>query len=104
MRGAERTFAALADLYPDAPIFTLLYDETGIGARFAGRAIHTSPLQRLGVGQRGFIRLLPPYTWAVQEPELPPSDVVPSSSSPFAHGRRAPAEAVHSRHLHAPVR
>lgn len=26
-RGAERTFAAIADLSPDAPIFTLLYDE-----------------------------------------------------------------------------
>ena len=104
MRGAERTFAALADLYPDAPIFTLLYDEAGIGARFAGRAIHTSPLQRLGVGQRGFRRLLPLYPWAVRELELPPSDVVLSSSSAFAHGVRVPPEAVHVCYCHAPFR
>ena len=47
MRGAERTFAAIADLYSQAPIFTLLYDEQGTDGRFAGRAITTSPLQRL---------------------------------------------------------
>ncbi len=51
MRGAERTFAAIAELYPQAPIFTLLYDEQGTGGRFADRTIVTSPLQRLGVRQ-----------------------------------------------------
>ena len=29
MRGAERTFSAIVELYPRAPIFTLLYDEQG---------------------------------------------------------------------------
>ena len=36
MRGAERTFAAIAELYADAPILTLLYDEKSTGGRFAG--------------------------------------------------------------------
>ncbi len=66
MRGAERTFAAIADLYPQAPILTLLYDEQGTNERFAGRSIHTSPLQRLGVGQSRFRRLLPLYPLAVE--------------------------------------
>jgi glycosyltransferase involved in cell wall biosynthesis len=104
MRGAERTFAAIAELYPDAPIFTLLYDDAGVGARFSGREIHTSPLQRLGVGQRGFRRLLPLYPWAVGQLELPPSDVVLSSSSAFAHGVRVPPGAAHVCYCHAPFR
>lgn len=104
MRGAERTFAAIADLYDDAPVFTLLYDEAGVGARFSGREIHTSPLQRFGVGQRGFRRLLPLYPWAVGQLELPRSDVVLSSSSAFAHGVRVPPEAVHVCYCHAPFR
>ncbi len=29
LRGAERTFAAMTDVWPEAPIFTLLYDEAG---------------------------------------------------------------------------
>src|SRR5204862_5984975 len=56
MRGAERTFAALAEHYSDAPIATLLYDEAGTSGRFSGREIITSPLQRLGVSQAAFRR------------------------------------------------
>jgi len=104
MRGAERTFAAIADLYPCAPIFTLLYDEQGTSGRFAGRAITTSVLQRLGLGQANFRRLLPLYPWAVERLEPPPSELVLSSSSAFAHGLRAPAGAVHICYCHAPFR
>jgi glycosyltransferase involved in cell wall biosynthesis len=104
MRGAERTFAAIAELYPKAPIFTLLYDERGTGGRFAGRSITTSPLQRLRVGQASFRRLLVLYPWAVGQLELPASDVVLSSSSAFAHGVRAPQGAIHICYCHAPFR
>ena len=104
MRGAERTFAAMAELYTQAPIFTLLYDEAGTGHRFAGRAITTSPLQRLGVGQRGFRRLLPLYPIAVEHLKPAPCEVVLSSSSAFAHGIRVPDGAVHVCYCHAPFR
>ncbi|HEY4428647.1 MAG TPA: glycosyltransferase [Solirubrobacteraceae bacterium] len=104
MRGAERTFAAIAELYVDSPIFTLLYDEGGTGGRFAGRSITTSPLQRLGVGQASFRRLLVLYPWAIERLRLGPSDVVLSSSSAFAHGVRVPPGAVHICYCHAPFR
>jgi len=104
MRGAERTFAAMADIYPHAPIFTLLFDEKGTKGRFAGRSVHTSPLNRLGVGQRHFRRLLPFYPWAVRQLELPPSEVVLTSSSAFAHGVRVPPGAMHICYCHAPFR
>jgi glycosyltransferase involved in cell wall biosynthesis len=104
MRGAERTFAAMAELFPDAPIFTLLYDEAGTGASFEGRAITTSALQRLGVRQESFRRLLPLYPWAVRRLRLPPSALVLSSSSAFAHGVRAPSGSVHVCYCHSPFR
>ncbi len=104
MRGAERTFAAMADLYPQAPLFTLLYDEEGTGQRFAGHALTTSPLQRLGFGQSNFRRLLPLYPVAVGRLRLPPSDVILSSSSAFAHGVHIPPGAVHVCYCHAPFR
>jgi glycosyltransferase involved in cell wall biosynthesis len=104
MRGAERTFAAMAELYSRAPIFTLLYDERGTHGRFAGRAITTSPLQRLGVGQKTFRRLLPLYPLAAQRLRPPPCDLVLSSSSAFAHGVRVPQGAVHVCYCHAPFR
>jgi glycosyltransferase involved in cell wall biosynthesis len=104
MRGAERTFAAMAALYSHAPIFTLLYDEDGTNGRFALRSITTSPLQRLGVGQASFRRLLPLYPLAVERLKPPPSDVVLSSSSAFAHGVRVPDGAIHVCYCHAPFR
>jgi len=104
MRGAERTFAAMADLYSQAPIFTLLYDEQGTNGRFARRSITTSPLQRLGVGQDTFRRLLPLYPLAIRRLAPPVSDVVLSSSSAFAHGVRVPDGAVHVCYCHAPFR
>src|SRR6185369_9772412 len=66
MRGAERTFAAIAECFPDAPIYTLLYDEEGTNGRFAGREIKTSYLQRLGLGQKGFRALLPAFPRATR--------------------------------------
>jgi glycosyltransferase involved in cell wall biosynthesis len=104
MRGAERTFAAIAELYPAAPIFTLLYDQAGTDDRFARHAVHSSPLNRLGIGQRHFRRLLPLYPWAIGRLALPPSDVVLSSSSAFAHAVRVPPGAVHVCYCHAPFR
>jgi glycosyltransferase involved in cell wall biosynthesis len=104
MRGAERTFAAMADLYPDAPIFTLLYDARATDLRFSAHPITTSSLQRLGVTQRNFRRLLPLYPSAVRRLALPDSDVVLSSSSAFAHGVRVPPGAVHVCYCHAPFR
>ena len=104
MRGAERTFAALAEHYSDAPIATLLYDEAGTSGRFSGREIITSPLQRLRVSQAAFRRLLPLYPIAIEHLALPPAALVLSSSSAFAHGVRAPADAIHVCYCHAPFR
>ncbi len=104
MRGAERTFAAIAGLYPEAPVFTLLYDEDGTDGRFSGRSITTSPLQRLGVGQSSFRRLLPLYPWAAERLRPDGCQVVLSSSSAFAHGLRPPEGAIHVCYCHAPFR
>lgn len=104
MRGAERTFAAMAELYSRAPIFTLLYDEAGTQGRFAGRTITSSFLQRLGADQTSFRRLLPLYPLAARRLRPQPCDVVLSSSSAFAHGLRVPEGAVHVCYCHAPFR
>jgi glycosyltransferase involved in cell wall biosynthesis len=105
MRGAERTFAAIAELYSQAPIFTLLYDEQGTNGRFSGRSITTSPLQRLGADQATFRRLLPLYPVAARRLRPPAaSEVVISSSSAFAHGARTPEQAAHVCYCYTPFR
>jgi glycosyltransferase involved in cell wall biosynthesis len=103
-RGAERTFAAMAECWPEAPIFTTLFSDAGTHGWFADRTVETSPLQHLGIRQDGFRRLLPLYPWAVGRLDLGRHDVVVSSSSAFAHGVRPDIGAVHVCYCHNPFR
>lgn len=103
MRGAERTFAAMADCWPQAPIHTALYDPEAV-PRFAGREVVVSPLQRLGVRQSGFRKLLPLFPWAVGQLDLSGHELVVSSSSAFAHGVRVDEGARHVCYCHSPFR
>jgi glycosyltransferase involved in cell wall biosynthesis len=104
MRGAERTFAAIAECWPRAPIFTLLCDPKETARAFAGHPVQASYLQRLGVDQRGFRRLLPFFPHATRRLPLMDYDVIVSSSSAFAHGVRVRDHATHICYCHTPFR
>lgn len=104
MRGAERTFAEMAQLWPQAPIHTLLYDEAGTQGRFAGRDVVTSPLQRMHLTQRSFRRLMPLYPTLAEHLRIRDHNLIVSSSSAFAHGIRAAPHARHVCYCHTPFR
>ena len=104
LRGAERVFAALCDMYPDADLFTAVYDERGTEGRFAHRTINTSFLQRLRPTARTFRALLPLYPYAMEALDLRGYDLVISSSSAWSHGVLVDPEAVHVCYCHNPFR
>ena len=104
LRGAERVFAAMCDAWPDADVFTAIYDERGTEGRFAGRAPRTSFLQRLRPTARTFRPLLPLYPYAIESLDLRGYDVVVSSSSAWAHGVLVDPGAVHVSYCHNPFR
>lgn len=104
VRGAERTFAALADLYPQADLFTAVYDPRGTEGRFAHRNVNTSFLQRLRPTSRSFRPLLPFYPYAMEALDLSGYDLVLSSSSAWAHGVIVDPDAVHVCYCHNPFR
>ena len=103
MRGAERTFAAMAELWPGAPIATTVHDPAATGGAFEGHDIRTSFLQHLKPTQRSFRRLLPLYPSAVGRLPVDDASIVISSSSAFAHGVRARDDALHLCYCHNPV-
>ena len=70
LRGAERVFAALCDAWPDADVFTAVYDPRGTEGRFADRRPRTSFLQRLRPTSRTFRPLLPLYPHAIESLDL----------------------------------
>lgn len=104
MRGAERTFAAMCDLWPGAPVASLLHDPKVFDTRLAGHPVRTSPLQHLGAKQSTFKALLPLLPSAAERLDVSGHDLVVSSSSAFAHGVRPDPGAVHVCYCHTPFR
>jgi len=104
LRGAERVFAAICDEWPDADVYTAVYDERGTEGRFAHRHVRTSFLQRLRPTARTFRPLLPFYPHAVESFDLRGYDTVVSSSSAWAHGALVDPGAVHVCYCHNPFR
>src|SRR3954469_25789718 len=104
LRGGERVFLALCDMFPDADVFTAVYDERGTEGRFADRRVHTSFLQRLRPDARSFRRYLPLYPYAMEALDLRGYDLVVSSSSAWAHGVLPDEGAVHVCYCHNPFR
>ena len=104
MRGAERVFSVMCDTFPDADVFTAVYDEEGTLGHFADRHPRTSPLQRLRPTDRTFRAYLPLYPALIEGLDLSAYDLVVSSSSAWAHGVRPRAGAVHLCYCHNPFR
>jgi len=104
VRGAERVFIELCGLWPEADIFTAVYDEHGTEGRFAGRRVHTSFVQRLHPSARTFRALLPLYPSAIESFDLHDYDLIVSSSSAWAHAVLSDAHSVHVSYCHNPFR
>jgi glycosyltransferase involved in cell wall biosynthesis len=105
MGGAERVLKAFADLYPDAPIYTILYDEKVCGKTFPAKRVRTSFLQKAPAFLRKRQRYLFPFMpRAVEGFDLSGFDLVISSSNAFAHGVLVGSQAKHICYCHSPMR
>jgi glycosyltransferase involved in cell wall biosynthesis len=103
LRGAERVFLEMCEIWPDAPVYTAVYDEEGTEGRFAHRDVRPSFLQRLRPNARTFRALLPFYPAAIESLDLSEFDVVVSSSSAWAHAVICD-QAAHVCYCHNPFR
>src|SRR4029079_2560853 len=99
LRGAERVFAAICDAWPDADVFSAVYDEKGTEGRFADRHPQASFRQKLRPTSRTFRPLLPLYPHAVESLDLRGYDIVVSSSSAWAHGGLVHRGDLHVRYM-----
>ncbi|KKR46811.1 MAG: Glycosyl transferase group 1 [Parcubacteria group bacterium GW2011_GWA2_40_8] len=102
--GAERVLEALCDIFPQAPIFTLIYDERGTKGVFKERRIVTSFLQNFEFVKKHH-RLFPPLMpIAVEQFDLSAYQVVISDSASFAKGIITRPESKHICYCHTPTR
>ncbi|MET0205749.1 MAG: glycosyltransferase [Thermoleophilaceae bacterium] len=104
VRGADRVFLEICDLWPEADVFTPVYDERGTEGRLSNRTVNTSFLQRMRPTTRTFRALLPLYPAAIESFDLSSYDVVISSSSAWAHAVICGEQTVHVSYCHNPFR
>ena len=103
MGGAEKVVEVLHEMYPDAPIYTSLYDPKAMPPQYRDWDIRTSFMQKL-VGQKTHRAALLLYPMAFESFDFSDYDVVISSSSAFAKGIITQPRTAHICYKHAPMR
>ena len=102
--GAERVLEAFTELFPYAPIYTLIHDREAMHGRFDDKRIYTSFLQKLPFSRKRH-RFFPPLMpLAIEEFDFTKYDVVLSDSSSYAKGIITRPETLHICYMHTPMR
>lgn len=101
--GAERVVLALAQMWPDAPIYTSLYRADSTFPAFGATDVRSSPLDVLPI-DHSFRNLFPFYPAAFRSFGVLDHDLVISSSSGWAHSVRTAPHTFHAVYCHSPAR
>lgn len=102
--GAEKTLKVLADMFPEAPIYTLLHDEKKLGEWFPKERVRTSRLQKFSWISKNHHLYLGCFPRAVESWDFSEFDLVISASSAFVHGIKTGPETKHICYVHSPAR
>jgi glycosyltransferase involved in cell wall biosynthesis len=104
MRGGEKVLDAICELYPEAPLYTLVHIPGSVSKRIEGRRISSSLAQRLPGAQRFYRQYLPLFPAAVEMFDLDGYDLVISTSHCAVKSVIRPGRAVHVSYCHSPMR
>lgn len=102
--GAERVIQALHELYPEAPIYTSIYNADKLPESFRQMDIRTSYMQHLPLVFNLFKLYWPFYPSAFEGFDLSEYEVILSSSSAFAKGVRKNPQQLHICYCYTPAR
>ena len=101
MRGGEKVLEALCQLFPEADIFTHVYDPGLESETIRRHKIVTTFINSLPRARRYYKHYLPLMPLALEQIDLRGYDLVISSESGPAKGIIPPAGAVHICYCHA---
>jgi glycosyltransferase involved in cell wall biosynthesis len=104
MRGGEKVLEALLRLFPQADIFSLVYDTKKVSDLIRSKQVYTSFINRLPFASKWYQQYLPLMPQALQGFDLRGYDLVISSESGPAKGVVAQPGAYHLCYCHTPMR
>lgn len=102
--GAERCVEIFHELFPEAPIYTSIYNQTNFPGSFQKMDIRTSFMQKIPFIFKNFRLFFALYPLAFLSFKLSEYDVIFSSSSAYAKGICKPKKAIHVCYCYNPMR
>ena len=103
--GAENALTAMLELWPDAPVYTLVYDRHGPCQAFLdGHQVNTSFLQKLPQATRQYRSFLPLMPLAIEQFDLSAYDIIISNSYAVAKGVLTGPDHLHISYCCSPIR
>lgn len=104
MGGAERIIKIFHELFPEAPIYTCVYNEEKMSSEFHSMNIRTTFIQKMPFGKSKYQVYLPLMPMAFEQLNLSEYDMVISSSSSCAKGVITRSNTLHICYCHTPMR
>ncbi len=103
--GAERVLEVVLEMFPQAPIYTLVYRPSRFeGTRLATHPIQTSPLARLPGALKNHYRYLPLFPYFIEQLDLRQFRIVISFNYAVAHGVVLRPDQLHISYTYTPLR
>lgn len=102
--GAERVLLELHHLFPEAPVYTTVYDPTRLPPAMQGWDVRTSFLQRIPFSRRRHQNLLPLMPLAWEQFDLREYDLVITTNSACAKGIFTRPDALNLCYCYTPCR
>lgn len=104
-RGGERVLEVFCELYPDAPLYTLIHQRGCVPPSIEGRKVETSFLNSIPGVHEQYRKFLPLFPKAAESLKIvEDADVVLSSSHCVIKGVKKPKNSVHISYIHSPMR
>lgn len=104
MGGAEKVVINFKQIYEEAPIYTISYNEKNLDRELRNIDVRTSFIQKLPKGHKKHQMYLPFMPTAWEQFDFNDYDVVLSSSSSCAKGIITSPDTVHICYCHSPMR
>jgi glycosyltransferase involved in cell wall biosynthesis len=104
VRGGERCYHTLAQTFPQADLYSVVFDPTSQPEWLSRRNMTTSFLQKVPGSRKYFRQFFMFYPHAVEQFDLNAYDLVISSSAGFTHGVITPPETLHICYCYNPFR
>jgi glycosyltransferase involved in cell wall biosynthesis len=105
MGGSEKVVQAIAEIFPQADIFTLVADNKMVKELgFENRKVTTSIIQKLPWGMKKYKTYLPLFPFAIEQFDLSAYDLIISSNHAVSKGVLTTSEQLHITYCHSPIR